>query len=410
MESFVEKNRARNQKFSNLKLICADVMTLDFDESCYDVIFSNWLFMYLSDDDIRLLTSRMLTWLKAGGKFFLRESCYQPSGNIKRSSNPTLYRSPLHYNKLIGDVECVDDDNDDGGINIGFDLIYSKQIRTYIEMKQNKNQICWLFQSCPRARFNFQQFLDEQQFSDTRISFYQQIHGTGFVNSGGHNINERFSSLVQIGDESKVLDVGCGIGGNSAFIAQQFGCDVTGIDLSMNLIENARRNFQHEKLHFHVADARKVEFPRSLFDVIISRDTLFYAEDKHKILQDFHKWLKPGGKILIVDYCSNPVAVTTPNSDDVTTEFYMISMNKYQELLDSVGFTHVTCRDITDALVESLTEDLNNKNNWHQSEQQQLQQQNSNENVAVETNSKLQESLKRFSSKHQLWGLFVACK
>ena len=58
------------------------------------------------------------------------------------------------------------------------------------QMKQNKNQICWLFQSCPRARFNFQQFLDEQQFSDTRISFYQQIHGTGFVNSGGHNINE----------------------------------------------------------------------------------------------------------------------------------------------------------------------------------------------------------------------------
>ena len=42
------------------------------------------------------------------------------------------------------------------------------------------------------------------------------------------------------------------------------------------------------RLQFHVADTRKIDYPGGTYDVIFTRDTLFYVEDKKKILQDFY--------------------------------------------------------------------------------------------------------------------------
>ena len=85
---YVERNRQRNGHHSNIDFIQADVTQLELaegnastsDADKFDVIFSNWLLMYLSDDEIRSLTRSMLSWLKDGGYLFIRESCFHPSG------------------------------------------------------------------------------------------------------------------------------------------------------------------------------------------------------------------------------------------------------------------------------------------------------------------------------------------
>lgn len=46
-----------------------------------DFIFSNWLLMYLSDDEIKTFITKSLSWLRPGGFLFFRESCNYPSGN-----------------------------------------------------------------------------------------------------------------------------------------------------------------------------------------------------------------------------------------------------------------------------------------------------------------------------------------
>ena len=66
-----------------MRFICADVTKLDLEADSCDVIFSNWLLMYLDDDEIRSLSVRMLSWLKEGGILFVRESCFHPSGSQK---------------------------------------------------------------------------------------------------------------------------------------------------------------------------------------------------------------------------------------------------------------------------------------------------------------------------------------
>lgn len=81
MADYVERNRKRNGHLPHVDFLRADVTELQFpSEKKFDVIFSNWLLMYLSDDEIKKLTCNMLSWLNDGGYLFIRESCFHPSG------------------------------------------------------------------------------------------------------------------------------------------------------------------------------------------------------------------------------------------------------------------------------------------------------------------------------------------
>ncbi len=45
------------------------------------------------------------------------------------------------------------------------------------------------------------------------------------------------------------------------------------------------------------------DYPAESFDVIYSRDCLLHIADKPALFKQFFKWLKPGGRVLISDYC-----------------------------------------------------------------------------------------------------------
>ena len=61
-----------------------------------------------------------------------------------------------------------------------------------------------------------------------------------------------------------------------------------------------------ENVSFSVKDATLVEFPDATFDVIYSRDTILHIADKLSLFKNFLKWLKPGGTLMISDYCCTP--------------------------------------------------------------------------------------------------------
>lgn len=65
MESLVIKNKERNGSLSNVEFAVQDVTQLDRPPNSCDVVFSNWLFMYLSDREVEDLASRILTWVSA---------------------------------------------------------------------------------------------------------------------------------------------------------------------------------------------------------------------------------------------------------------------------------------------------------------------------------------------------------
>jgi phosphoethanolamine N-methyltransferase len=97
------------------------------------MIFSNWLLMYLNDFELQALMEKCLRSMKTDGFLFFRESCFHASGNIKKvdkNENPTQYRSPTQYIDIV--LTKVLEIN---GENYGFELIFARPNRTYIEVK-----------------------------------------------------------------------------------------------------------------------------------------------------------------------------------------------------------------------------------------------------------------------------------
>jgi trans-aconitate 2-methyltransferase len=103
------------------------------------------------------------------------------------------------------------------------------------------------------------------------------------------------------GDES-ILDIGCGDGKLTAYIASQLPRGrVVGIDSSEAMIGHAAMAFpasQHGNLRFELMDAVKLSFEDE-FDAVFSNATLHWVKDHLPVLRCIHRALKPGGKLLL---------------------------------------------------------------------------------------------------------------
>ena len=98
----------------------------------------------------------------------------------------------------------------------------------------------------------------------------------------------------------KVLEIGCGEGGNLLPFAR-LGCDVTGVDIASCRIEEARRFFWEEQAggRFIAADILKLEEPVGRYDIIICHDVLEHIGDKDRLLSRIADCLVPGGIVFM---------------------------------------------------------------------------------------------------------------
>ena len=98
----------------------------------------------------------------------------------------------------------------------------------------------------------------------------------------------------------KVLDVGCGTG-NSAIPEAKKGAEVTGVDISPNLLEQARKRAEAEgvKARFQEGDAEKLEFPDASFDLVVSIYGAMFAPRPELVASEFKRVTKPAGRIVM---------------------------------------------------------------------------------------------------------------
>jgi tocopherol O-methyltransferase len=137
----------------------------------------------------------------------------------------------------------------------------------------------------------------------------QHIHH-GYWISGNESKEEAAQNLVDLligksGLErgSKVLDVGCGVGGTSVYLAKEWNCDVTGITISPVQVEMARQaalglpNAPHFLVDY--ANDISVEGP---FDIIWSVEMISHLNNRDNLFRRASELLKPGGKMCITDW------------------------------------------------------------------------------------------------------------
>lgn len=104
------------------------------------------------------------------------------------------------------------------------------------------------------------------------------------------------------GKKLNILDVGCGAGFFSVLLAGE-GHQVTGVDLTPDMIENAKRLGEEENAdcRFLVMDGENLEFPSESFDVVISRNLTWTLPDVRRAYREWVRVLKPGGVLLNFD-------------------------------------------------------------------------------------------------------------
>jgi ubiquinone/menaquinone biosynthesis C-methylase UbiE len=96
----------------------------------------------------------------------------------------------------------------------------------------------------------------------------------------------------------RVLDVGCGTGILARELASYVGPDcVTGLDLNEGMLAVARR--LEPKIDWRQADAQKLPFANSAFDVVVSQFMLMFVPDRVAALREMWRVLAPRGRMAV---------------------------------------------------------------------------------------------------------------
>ena len=124
-----------------------------------------------------------------------------------------------------------------------------------------------------------QEMLDSTQYSVDSIRSYEAVYGEDFVSPGGLAMATELLSLLQLQPGSKVLDVGCGLGGSAFVMARDFGLIVDGIDLSKNMLSLAEEKCCAHQLtksvSFKQGDCLQLDCQGD-YDAIYSRDVFLH--------------------------------------------------------------------------------------------------------------------------------------
>tara|TARA_A100001388_G_scaffold30519_1_gene19584 strand:+ start:760 stop:1695 length:936 start_codon:yes stop_codon:yes gene_type:complete len=123
-----------------------------------------------------------------------------------------------------------------------------------------------------------------------------------------------WSGLDKLPKGSRILDVGCGIGGSSRILAKYYGFNVTGISISPAQVKRARQLTPSRlNCNFLVMDALDLQFEDGSFDAIWSVEAGAHMNDKTKFADEMLRTLRPGGYLALADWNSRDLRAYPPS-------------------------------------------------------------------------------------------------
>jgi ubiquinone/menaquinone biosynthesis C-methylase UbiE len=122
---------------------------------------------------------------------------------------------------------------------------------------------------------------------------------------GGRKATLELAKQLELDGSQQVLDVGSGLGGPSRFLAEEFGCQVTGLDLCAEYCRIATMLARRVGLGAHVSyrqgNVLNMPFADNSFDLLWTQHTAMNIADKTQLYAELWRVLKPGGKLAIYD-------------------------------------------------------------------------------------------------------------
>jgi len=248
-----------------------------------------------------------------------------------------------------------------------------------------------------------QEFLDTAQYETSSILQYESVYGEDFVSPGGREMAIELIGQLGLVADSKVLDVGCGLGGSAFVMARDYGLNVDGIDLSKNMLALANAKLSEQGLSNRI----KLEWGDCLvldraeiYDAIDSRDVLLHIENKSRLFSVLNQSLRSGGPLLFTDYCCG----SQPWSEEFTAYvedrgYCLHTLADYAELISAAGFEQVVYQDLTDRFIKILESDI-----------EKIAEMDLDPASRVKLEQSWRQKVIRSQAGNQRWGLFTAIK
>jgi phosphoethanolamine N-methyltransferase len=193
--------------------------------------------------------------------------------------------------------------------------------------------------------------LDSTQYTRESILKYEAVFGHNFISTGGLVSTREIVKMLNLQPGMKVLDVGSGIGGSAFHMAQEYGVQVHGLDLSHNMLAIAKERLEGLNLGslvtFEHGDILESGV-ESVYDVVYSRDAFLHIDNKALLFQAIKRALKPNGLLFFTDYCWGEGEHSEEFLEYVAQRGYNLRTPKeYGNLIEQAGFAEVQPMDKT---------------------------------------------------------------
>ncbi|MEM8546505.1 MAG: methyltransferase domain-containing protein, partial [Cyanobacteria bacterium P01_H01_bin.119] len=227
-----------------------------------------------------------------------------------------------------------------------------------------------------------------QQFYDATSGLWEQVWGEhmhhGYYGPTGTHQKERRQAQIDLieavltwGDVTQakqILDVGCGIGGSTLYLAEKYTAQAVGITLSPVQAKRAAARSQSAgfsldpnqpekspQATFQVANALDTPFDDNQFDFIWSMESGEHMPDKEQFLRECYQLLQPGGIFLMATWCHRPTntlagGLTADEQAHLKLIYdlyhlpYVISLPEYSAIARNIGFQSIRTADWSTAV------------------------------------------------------------
>lgn len=145
-------------------------------------------------------------------------------------------------------------------------------------------------------------------------------------------------------DSDRVLDVGCGTSSLFEMISAKYpSAGLVGVDLCAEMLGVARKKMNRHASHF-AARANGLPFRSGSFDVVVSCNAFHYFHEPEECLAEFARVLRPGGRLIITDWCDDYISCRACDLFLRLTNrahFKMYGCEELRRITQSAGFENV---------------------------------------------------------------------
>ena len=181
------------------------------------------------------------------------------------------------------------------------------------------------------------------------------------IHIGGSMATRELAARAGIRKDARVLDICSALGGPARHLATEFGCQVTGIDATAEMVAEAQRRTASAGLDgnvaFRLGNALDLPFRALSFDTVWGQDAWCYVTDKARLISEASRVTKPGGTLAFTDWIQlRDISDTELNP---LLEFmlfpYLETFEGYRQLLGEHGWVVISADDLSRDFSEQFT-------------------------------------------------------